>query len=148
MDLVERIRYIMKLNQLSTSSFADEIGVQRSSISHVLSGRNKPSLDFVKKIIIRFPKVDAAWLINGTTNIIPKEEKISFQENHNRQNIESEEKPNSSESIKEQDANDAKLNSSKDKSISRILIFYTDNSFEEYKPSSSSSQSKASFSES
>ncbi len=134
MDLVERIRYIMKLNQLSTSSFADEIGVQRSSISHVLSGRNKPSLDFVKKIIIRFPKVDAAWLINGTTNITPKEEKISFQENHNRQNIESEEKPNSSESIKEQDANDAKLNSSKDKSISRILIFYTDNSFEEYKP--------------
>lgn len=137
MDLVERIRYIMKLNQLSTSSFADEIGVQRSSISHVLSGRNKPSLDFVKKIIIRFPKVDAVWLINGTTNITPKEEKISFQENDNRQNIESEEKPNSSESIKEQDANDAndaKLNSSKDKSISRILIFYTDNSFEEYKP--------------
>jgi len=55
----------MKANQLSASQFADTIGVQRSSLSHVLSGRNKPSLDFLSKIIKHFPKVNASWLITG-----------------------------------------------------------------------------------
>jgi transcriptional regulator with XRE-family HTH domain len=45
--------------------FADRIGVQRSSVSHVLSGRNKPSLDFLEKLLNVFPDIDAAWLITG-----------------------------------------------------------------------------------
>jgi transcriptional regulator with XRE-family HTH domain len=51
--------------QLTPSEFADRIGVQRSSISHVLSGRNKPGLDFLEKILNTFPEIDAAWLITG-----------------------------------------------------------------------------------
>ena len=47
------------------SEFADEIGVQRSNISHVLSGRNKPSLDFLMKIKDRFPEIQWEWLIEG-----------------------------------------------------------------------------------
>ena len=49
----------MKLNSMTASQFADEIGVQRSSVSHILSGRNKPSLEFIQKVMNRFPKVDS-----------------------------------------------------------------------------------------
>jgi antitoxin component HigA of HigAB toxin-antitoxin module len=49
---------------LNASAFADKIGVQRSSLSHLLSGRNKPSLDFIK-ILDVFPDVDLYWMING-----------------------------------------------------------------------------------
>lgn len=61
----DRIQLIMKANQLTASSFADEIGIKRSNLSHVLSGRNKPSLDFLAKIITHFPNVNASWLITG-----------------------------------------------------------------------------------
>jgi transcriptional regulator with XRE-family HTH domain len=50
---------------LNASAFADKIGVQRSSLSHLLSGRNKPSLDFILKILDVFPDVDLYWMING-----------------------------------------------------------------------------------
>ena len=50
---------------LSPSEFADRIGVQRSNISHILSGRNKPSIDFLEKILNEFPETDVSWLITG-----------------------------------------------------------------------------------
>lgn len=49
MSIVERIKQLMYDNELSAAAFADTIGVQRSSISHILSERNKPSLDFILK---------------------------------------------------------------------------------------------------
>lgn len=65
MLIQDRIEIIMKANQMSPSQFADKIGIQRSNLSHVLKGRNKPSLDFLDKIITAFPKVNASWLITG-----------------------------------------------------------------------------------
>lgn len=65
MSIKERIQLIIKMNNLSPSSFADKIGVQRSNISHILSGRNKPSLDLLEKVILTFPRVNAHWLITG-----------------------------------------------------------------------------------
>ena len=65
MEITERLMYIMKLNNLSPSAFADKINVQRSSVSHLLSGRNKPSLELIQKVILAFPKVNADWLISG-----------------------------------------------------------------------------------
>jgi len=56
---------IMRMNNLNASQFADKIGVQRSSISHIISGRNKPSLDFLQKTLDKFPRVNADWLITG-----------------------------------------------------------------------------------
>jgi len=63
--MVDRIQLILKVNNLTASRFADEIGVQRSSISHILSGRNMPSLDLIQKILKRFPEIDSEWLLNG-----------------------------------------------------------------------------------
>ncbi|TXF79425.1 helix-turn-helix domain-containing protein [Chryseobacterium sp.] len=65
MNLNERIAKIIEYSKLSSSEFADEIEVQRSNISHITSGRNKPSLDFLIKIKERFPELEWEWLIKG-----------------------------------------------------------------------------------
>jgi len=60
---------------LSVSAFADEIGVQRSSISHLLNGRNRPSLDFVMKLIAAYPEVNLYWLLKGEGSFPWREQK-------------------------------------------------------------------------
>ena len=64
-DFVKRLETLLEYYNLKASSFADKIGVQRSSLSHLLSGRNKPSLDFILKILEVFPEVDLYWILNG-----------------------------------------------------------------------------------
>ena len=64
-DIASRIKTIIDHYGLSVSAFADVIGVQRSSISHLLNGRNKPSLDFVMKLVDAYPEVDLYWLLQG-----------------------------------------------------------------------------------
>jgi len=61
----ERLIQLLDLEQLTPSKFADIIGVQRSSVSHVLSGRNNPSFDFIQKTLMAFPGLNAEWLIVG-----------------------------------------------------------------------------------
>lgn len=73
-DFVKRLEIILDYYALNASSFADKIGVQRSSMSHLLSGRNKPSLDFVLKISEVFPEVDLYWILNGTGNFPKSDE--------------------------------------------------------------------------
>ena len=135
MDISERLKYIMKLNQLSASAFAEQIGVQRSSISHVLSGRNKPSLEFVQKVLNRFPKVDANWLVNGSTNmqqknIKPVPEDQSFIEDDQEKEKQADE--SLSESIVRSE--DPAVYGVK-KEVERIVVFYSDQTFREFKPS-------------
>jgi transcriptional regulator with XRE-family HTH domain len=73
MDIQERIKSVMQRHQLNAAAFADKLGLQRSNVSHVLTGRNNPSLDFIERILVRFPDVDAGWLIRGkTTETEPK----------------------------------------------------------------------------
>lgn len=64
-DFIKRLEILFEYYSLSASAFADKIGVQRSALSHLLSGRNKPSLDFVMRIIESYPDVDLYWLLNG-----------------------------------------------------------------------------------
>jgi transcriptional regulator with XRE-family HTH domain len=73
-DFIKRLEAILEYYSLSASLFADKVGVQRSGLSHLLSGRNKPSLDFVMKITESFPEVDLYWLLNGTGSFPKKEE--------------------------------------------------------------------------
>lgn len=63
--MISRINLIMQAHNLTASQFADEIGVQRSSMSHILSGRNNPSLDFIMKILNRFPEIRTDWMLFG-----------------------------------------------------------------------------------
>ncbi len=61
----ERIKQLIDLLQISNTEFAENVGVQASSISHLVSGRNKPSIDFVQKLHNRYPEVDTNWLLFG-----------------------------------------------------------------------------------
>ncbi len=81
-DFIKRLEIILDYYSLNASSFADKIGVQRSSMSHLLSGRNKPSLDFILKIIDIFPDVDLYWILNGT-GVFPKNSEIIENLNQN-----------------------------------------------------------------
>ena len=68
-DVIIRLQKLMEQHQLSASAFAEKIGVQRSSISHLLSGRNKPSLDLLVKIEANFEEVSFEWLLKGNGNL-------------------------------------------------------------------------------
>lgn len=119
-EFVERLQGVMEFYNESASSFADEIGVQRSSISHILSGRNKPSLDFVLKVLGSYPEVDLYWLMNGK-GTFPYDSKNSSEEKINQVK-------NSAEVVKKSS------NNSSEKEIDRIIIFYKDGSFENFDP--------------
>ena len=71
-NMTVRFRILLEQLQLSPSGFADKIGIQRSSVSHIFSGRNKPSIDFLEKILNVYPDVDVTWLITGRVSS-PKE---------------------------------------------------------------------------
>lgn len=104
----ERLQLIIKANKLSASEFADTIGVNRASLSHVLSGRNKPSMDFLSKIIEHFPNVNASWLLTGETREGGfKGEQVVNRGEHGVQKSE----------LKE---------------VDRIVIFYTDGTFSQH----------------
>lgn len=129
----KRLDKILAYYDLTAAAFAEEIQVGRSSISHILSGRNKPSLEFVLKVIERFPEVNLYWLLNGKgkfpssknleTPTPPTLEKTSipdlFQTKENLQ-VTKEAEKNTTESYP------------KNKSISRIVIFYKDGTFESF----------------
>ena len=61
----ERLNIWMKNRGLKSSVLADSIGVNRATISHILSGRNKPSIDFLEKLLNVYPNINANWLISG-----------------------------------------------------------------------------------
>ncbi|HLN53524.1 MAG TPA: helix-turn-helix transcriptional regulator [Lentimicrobium sp.] len=60
-----RIALVLKTKNMSSAQLADELGVQRSGISHILNGRNKPSLDFILRIIKKYPDISVNWLLFG-----------------------------------------------------------------------------------
>ncbi len=69
-----RIGILLKVKDVTASKFADMIGVQPSNISHILSGRNKPSLDFVMKVIETFPDISLEWLMFGKGSMFQTEQ--------------------------------------------------------------------------
>ncbi len=120
-DFTNRLQKVMDFYGESASSFAEKIGVQRSSISHILSGRNKPSLDFVLKVLSSFPEVELYWLMNGK-GVFPSEPTKTTES--------SMENSDSSAQVKSTLAKD-----SNDKLIERIVIFYKDGSFQNFENS-------------
>lgn len=135
----EKIKQLLIDKNLTPSRFADEIGVQRASISHILSGRNRPSLEIIQKILKKYPEIDFDWFSNESNNaseII--RQRVNNQANNNPKPY----NPISSESngrkLTERlqgQSNVAQLqNPQKEKQIEKILVFYSDNTFSEYKP--------------
>ena len=145
--MTERINYILKFYKINSSKFADEIGVQKSSISHVLSGRNKPSLDFIQKLLNAFPEINADWLIMGKGKMIIEEYKSNlFSPVKEKKQLRTkiyEEAPENEEArnvqlqknkTEHQQLTEAPLQNKTGKKTHKIVVFYTDNTFKEFFP--------------
>lgn len=77
----DRILQFLTSEKISPAEFADKIGVQRSSMSHILNGRNYPSASFIQKMLQAYPMVNSRWLMigEGKMNIdMPDKEGISI----------------------------------------------------------------------
>ena len=126
MLIQERLQLILKMHSITPSTFADKLGVQRSNVSHVLSGRNKPSLDFLEKIVTHFPRVNAHWLITGVMQ--DNAQNIRKSEDDGAVNSKSEKSVYKSTGELQTTAD------TKRKNVVRILEFHEDNTFSEYLP--------------
>ena len=123
-DFVNRIKRVMEHYELGVSAFADKIAIQRSSMSHILSGRNRPSLDFVMKVVNTFPEVNLYWLLNGKGSF--PNESVSFDSSSSPSSTEIESLKKEKEEIK------TNLGSSTNKTLSKIVFFYSDGTFETF----------------
>ena len=121
-EFAKRLKIILNYYELSASTLADKIEVQRSSISHILSGRNKPSLEFVMKILKMFPEVELYWLLNGTGKFPKSSDKTMSPTPISVDKVGDNSKM-STYSTKE----------TGDSDIERIVIFYKDGTFRNYK---------------
>ncbi len=129
MSIKARLQLVMKMNNLSNAAFADKIGVQRSSISHVIAGRNRPSLDFLEKTLKAFPRVDAHWLITGEQSKLKPQQDI----------VDTDVEATSTSSAANTGAPDVQERDEKATAkgvqiIERIVVFYTDGTYEETVP--------------
>jgi transcriptional regulator with XRE-family HTH domain len=113
-EFTNRLLEILENKNLSASQFAEKIGVQRSSVSHVLSKRNKPSLDFIIKISKTFDDISLDWLINGDNTL---------------KSSETTNEKNSSTSI----SKEIKNIESTEKELDKIVFFYKDKSYKIFK---------------
>lgn len=68
--MLDRILKIMDYNKFTPSEFADVLEIDRSRLSHILNGRNNPSLEIVMKILEKFPEISSDWLLFGSGNML------------------------------------------------------------------------------
>ena len=78
MEIKDRIRMIMEREKVPPRVFAETIGVQQSTLSHILNGRNKPSLEVVMKVHQKYDYVNLEWLLYGKGEMMVSEEGTSF----------------------------------------------------------------------
>jgi len=149
-----RIKEIMDNEDMSPAQFADRLNINRAVISHILNGRNNPSLDVVTKILADFDYINPEWLISGngsiykeghsgSSTLITKERDLFNQSDINSSNLKS-----VIENPKEKGLNDASrdiqdsviqhgsVNFTRNRKITQIIIYYDDNTFETFKTNS------------
>jgi transcriptional regulator with XRE-family HTH domain len=141
----ERLLEFLRTENKSSAQLAEEIGVQPSGISHILSGRNNPSLDFVLKMLEKYQSLSTDWLLFGK-GFMYKEVKmpdlfdeISFDKIKKELNAqvkvsETEQKMNIGDESELPGSTSHSQGHKTKSSLSRIVMFYNDNSFEEYLP--------------
>jgi len=133
----DRLMQFLKARNLTSTRLADEIGVQRSSISHILSGRNKPSYDFIYKFLENYPDVNPRWLILGQGNMYLQKTQATLPFDHPPK----ESTPRESDISKpdltndhQKDAQEATTIPEQARHVEKIIILYSDKHFEAYHP--------------
>lgn len=147
----EKLLILLKTENLTSSRLAELLGIQPSNISHILSGRNKkPSFDFVQRILRRFPKINPDWLMLDSEQMYRNESDSvghSFTSESTVDTIATEEPPFSNTEPEEMRNDEIhslqkphiptstttldKISHSQ-KAIKRVIILYTDHTFESY----------------
>lgn len=132
--MIERLKQLMEYYSLSSSQLADSIGVPRSGISHLLTGRNKPSLDFILKLINKYPDVNLYWFLNGKGSFPPTNEikMHTMEQPEPVKVIESHPEPKQLP-IEDFPANPKAEEISYDK-VERIVFFFKDGTFKTFLP--------------
>ena len=139
-DFAIRLQQVMDYYGLNAAAFADSLEIQRSGISHLLSERNKPSLDFILKLIEKFPEVDMYWITQGKGSFPRKEDKELANAKKTQQpdlfsdipeiEMQAPTPALPSVAIEEKQVETKTLPLPTDKHIKRIIFFYEDNRFE------------------
>ena len=125
LEFGKRLQIIMDHYGISATAFAENLGINRSTISHLLSGRNKPSLDVVMKVLETYPEVELYWLLNGTGSF-PSTPK-NMQEAPLPKSIPT------ADTIQQSLPNlDMSTQSGSEKTVERVVIFFSDGSFKAY----------------
>lgn len=153
----DRIKKLMDYMGITASELADSIGVQRSNVTHVLKGRNKPSFQFIEKLLQIYPNVNAKWLLLGNGSMLegvatksatlfdsiqePKIlnkpiEKVEPEPIKEAPPVNMEVPPPPMPKEKKEPENElADALFGFDKPIERLIVFYKDQTFKVYNPS-------------
>lgn len=137
-----RLQQFLSAENISQSQLAEILGVARASVSHILSGRNKPGFDFILNMTNRFPALNIEWLISGkgrmyntptTTLYDPHSvvEEIPSQINFTEEIQDFSEIATESAAPKVNTLDSKAQQPITQRSISKILVFYTDGTFQE-----------------
>ncbi len=144
----ERIAIIMDRENLSPTKLAEILKIQPSNVSHLLSGRNKPSFELMGKVFEAFPHISADWFITGkgeylklnTVNSSPSKPQSLFNENsfvisvNNTKPTEPTDNTNIVEPAPRELPKEIEIPQLLISKASRVIIFYDDNSFEDFIP--------------
>lgn len=126
-SFANRLKKVMDFYNISASSFAETIEVPRSSISHILSGRNKPSLDFVLKTIETYQEIDLYWLLKGIGHFPKNTSSLPDTKSAPVKKEAPESKKEETPAIEPQT-----ILNTKNSAIEKVLVFYKDGTFKEY----------------
>lgn len=142
----DRIVKFIESEKLSAAEFADKIGVQRSSVSHVLNGRNNPGFSFIQKILETYPRINSRWLIMGEGDMYLGNT-VKHKESTSPNDLFSNNKPIFENNTEKYSNNKVEIQTSKNepvqvsakdqdvkKEVVRVLIFYSDQTFDDYRP--------------
>ncbi len=144
----DRIVKFIDSEKLSAAEFADKIGVQRSNVSHVLNGRNNPGFGFIQKVLESFPSINSRWLITGEGDMYLNKKAVSESSQPSLFSTTIEVEPEVSPiDLKEPLINHKSMINTKNistipevlpsdnsKKIVKVLIFYSDHTFEDFRP--------------
>ena len=134
----ERILEFLKRENKSSAQLAEEIGVQPSGISHILSGRNNPSLDFILKMLEKYKYLSTEWLLFGKGDMYKEAEMRNLFEISSTPVVQKENEQKAAPDfpqINTEQANASSIErSASGRVVDKIVWFYDDKSFEEYYP--------------
>ncbi len=135
----DRIQKILSKEGIAPTRFAEIIGVQRSSISHILSGRNKPSFDVIQRMLEKFPKINPDWLLLGKGDMYRKVVQTTLfsqdlQAMRSNDQTQQKELTFDQHTIKSSPELKGSENRIFEKQVERVIVFYKDKTFTEYIP--------------